>query len=224
MNASHHLSDDLLVSYAAGSLDEPTSILIATHLALCPACRNVVSKAESVGGELLAEVEPSDIGSNALNAVLNRLDEQDFESAQSSQPVDEIHNADEDGLNLPQPLKDYVHGSAKTLPWRWLGPGVHYARIAQNASGPNVGLLRIAPGTRVPMHRHSGNELTMVLAGGFTDATGTFQRGDVESADDGLVHQPVADAGEECVCLVVTEGDLQPTGLIAKLVQPFFRL
>ena len=99
--------------------------LIATALGLVSACRNVVSKAESVGGELLAEVEPSDIGSNALNAVLNRLDEQDFESAQSSQPVDEIHNADEDGLNLPQPLKDYVHGSAKTLPWRWLGPGVH---------------------------------------------------------------------------------------------------
>ena len=74
------------------------------------------------------------------------------------------------------------------------------------------------------MHGHSGNELTMVLAGGFTDATGSYARGDVESADDGLVHQPVADAGEECVCLVVTEGDLQPTGFIAKLVQPFFRL
>jgi len=73
------------------------------------------------------------------------------------------------------------------------------------------------------MHGHSGDEMTMVLAGGYTDATGNFQRGDVEAADDGLVHQPVADAGEECVCLVVTEGELQPTGMIAKVLQPFFR-
>ena len=224
MNASHHPSDDVLVSYAAGALDEPTSILIATHLALCPTCRGVVSKAESIGGELLAEVEPSDIGDDALNAVLNRLDEEEVQSTQSALSAAENLGVEEDELNLPQPLKGYLKGSAKTLPWRWLGPGVHYTRIAQDAAGPNVGLLRIAPGTRVPMHGHSGNELTMVLAGGFTDATGSYARGDVESADDGLVHQPVADAGEECVCLVVTEGDLQPTGLIAKLLQPFFRL
>ncbi len=220
MNASHHPGDDLLVSYAAGSLDEPTSILIATHLALCPVCRAQVSKAESIGGELLNEVEPTDVQQDALDAVLARLEETVDERTDDTEPT----VVSDDGLNLPQPLKHYVDGSVKTLPWRWLGPGVHYAPVAPTAKGPKVGMLRIAPGARVPMHGHSGNELTMVLAGGYTDATGNFRRGDVEAADDGLVHQPIADAGEECVCLVVTEGDMQPTGLIAKLVQPFFRI
>ena len=224
MSASHHPSDDLLMSYAAGSLDEPTSILIATHLALCPACRAFVHRAEDIGGALLDDVQPAAIQSDALNSVLNRLDEAEREAISPGSRSSESPEAVDDDLNLPQPLKSYVGRSAQDLPWRWHGPGVHYVRIAPDASGPTVGLLRIAPGTRVPMHGHSGNELTMVLAGGYSDATGSYRRGDVETADDGLVHQPVADVGEECVCLVVTEGDLQPTGLIAKLVQPFFRM
>ena len=220
MNASHHPSDDLLVSYAAGSLDEPTSILIATHLALCPQCRAQVSSAESVGGELLDEVAPTALEGGALRAVMDRLDDADDEPIKVDVPA---LQSDHD-LNLPQPLKHYVNGEAQSLPWRWLGPGVHYTPIAPGSKGPKVGLLRIAPGTRVPMHGHSGNELTMVLTGGYTDSTGSFSRGDVEAADDCMVHQPVADAGEECVCLVVTEGHLQPTGLVAKLIQPFFRI
>lgn len=220
MNANHHPSEDILLSYAAGSLDEPTSILIATHLALCPQCRKHVREAESVGGELLNDVSPTEVDAGALEAVLARLDEGDGEKINVASPP----KCEDNELNFPRPLHDYVGGSVKDLPWRWLGPGVHYAPIAQNAKGPKTGLLRIAPGTRVPMHGHTGNELTMVLTGGYTDATGNYKRGDVEAADDGMVHQPVADAGEECVCLVVTEGDLQPTGLIAKLVQPFFRI
>ena len=221
MTAHHHPSDDILLSYAAGSLDEPTSILIATHLALCPACREHVSKAESVGGELLNDVKPVAIQDGALDVVLARLDE--GEGGQINIPAPAVAPHDND-LNLPRPLTDYIDGSTKSLPWRWLGPSVHYAPIASHTKGPKVGLLRIAPGTRVPMHGHSGNELTMVLAGGYTDGTGNYTRGDVEAADDGLVHQPIADAGEECVCLVVTEGVLQPTGLIARLVQPFLRI
>lgn len=220
MNASHHPSDDLLLSYAAGSLDEPTSILIATHLALCPQCRSQVAAAESIGGQMLDEVVPEAVDHSALDAVMARLNDPVDEPIKVDTPAVNIDNE----LNLPKPLKSYVKGGTEDLPWRWLGPGVHYTPIAPGSNGPKVGLLRIAPGTRVPMHGHSGNELTMVLTGGYTDSTGSFSRGDVEAADDCLVHQPVADVGEECICLVVTEGHLQPTGMIAKLIQPFFRI
>ena len=219
MNASHHSSDDLLWSYAAGSLDEPSSILIATHLSLCPACRTVVAKAESLGGELFEDLDAAPVDAGSLDAVLARLDN----TEEVGSVFVENRGHDEDGVTVPAPLKEYLPGSVPSLPWRWLGPGVRYTPVKVEAKGPKVGLLRIAPGTKVPMHGHSGNEMTMVLAGGFTDATGSYQRGDVEAADDGLVHQPVADPGEECLCLVVTEGELQPTGMIAKVLQPFFR-
>jgi putative transcriptional regulator len=221
MNASHHPSDDLLWSYASGSLDEPSSILIATHLSLCPVCRSFLAKAESLGGELFDELEPADIEVSALESVLARLD--DTEGPVSTHGAT-VYEGEVDAILVPRPLKDYLSGSVKSLSWRWLGPGVRYAAISTQARGPKVGILRIAPGTKVPMHGHSGNEMTMVLAGGYTDAAGSFNRGDVEAADDGLVHQPIAHAGEECVCLVVTEGELQPTGMIAKVLQPFFRI
>ena len=39
MSIRHHLTDDLLLAYAAGSLNEGWSLAIATHLSLCPDCR-----------------------------------------------------------------------------------------------------------------------------------------------------------------------------------------
>ena len=56
MTIRHHISDDLLVSYAAGSLAEGWSIAVATHLALCPSCRRRLSVAESIGGEMLETI------------------------------------------------------------------------------------------------------------------------------------------------------------------------
>jgi putative transcriptional regulator len=49
----HHPPEELLLDYAAGSADEPTSLTLATHLTLCPECRDTVARFESVGGALL---------------------------------------------------------------------------------------------------------------------------------------------------------------------------
>ncbi|MBT5567275.1 MAG: histidine kinase, partial [Rhodospirillaceae bacterium] len=87
MNASHHPSDDLLWSYAAGSLDEPSSILIATHLSLCPVCRAVVAKAESVGGELFEDLASEDIEAGSLAAVLARLDDIEDSSSIAAETI-----------------------------------------------------------------------------------------------------------------------------------------
>ena len=43
MKVEHHVSGDLLLAYGTGSLDEATSLLVATHLALCPASRHELS-------------------------------------------------------------------------------------------------------------------------------------------------------------------------------------
>ena len=39
MTIPHHLNDDLLVDYAAGTLSEGCSLAVACHLAMCPQCR-----------------------------------------------------------------------------------------------------------------------------------------------------------------------------------------
>ena len=37
----HHVSDRLLMAYAAGALPEAFSLVLATHLSLCDECRNL---------------------------------------------------------------------------------------------------------------------------------------------------------------------------------------
>jgi len=219
MTASHHPSEDLLLSYASGSLDESSSILVATHLALCPSCRSAVSLAEDLGGELFDEIEPVAMSNDSLNSVLSFLEENPDCDENDSRLL--TATLSKDFESFPQPLKSYLSSTDNSLEWRWLGPGVRAMRIAHQSEGPKISLLRISPGKKMPMHGHSSDEMTMVLSGGYSDAIGQFARGDVEVADNELVHQPVSDPGEECICLVVTKGELRPTGVIPRILQSF---
>ncbi len=67
---AHHFPEEMLLDYTAGSLPEGLSILVATHLSLCPACRAVVADCEAVGGELLSGLAPVALASDALDKVL----------------------------------------------------------------------------------------------------------------------------------------------------------
>ena len=78
-------------------------------------------------------------------------------------------------------------------------------------------------GRGLPVHRHGGNEYTLVLAGGFADGRERFDRGDVCVADPSVEHKPVADADQSCVCLVVAEAPVVLTGLLGRLLNPFLK-
>jgi len=206
----HHLDDDLLMSYAAGTLTEGWSIGVATHLSFCPACRQRLSEFENIGGYFL---ECQDIGTSDVSGwedVKKRIE----------QPDDDVPAADSrrDPL-LPQPLLSYVE-AAGGLRWRSLGRGASQMKIATSDDGTVVRLLKIPAGKPVPEHSHSGRELTLVLAGSFGDSVSVFHRGDVELADDELTHQPKALPGEDCICLAITEAPLRFTSRILRLLQP----
>lgn len=218
----HHPSEDSLLAYAAGTLDEPSSVLVATHLALCPACRATVRTAEIVGGELMEALRPAVDVKVSVDDILQLIDTKT--AVRSDVRVDSAANSNNADTFLPQPLRSYLPGGIDDLKWRWMGPGVQYARILDDGHGAKVGLMRIASGTRMPNHGHSDEEFTMVLAGGYTDALGSYRRGDVETASNETVHQPIADDDGDCICLVVTRGDLKPTGLFARVLQPFMRM
>ena len=48
MTIKFHVSNDILLSYSSGTLDEASSLLVATHLALCPHCRARNAMADSL--------------------------------------------------------------------------------------------------------------------------------------------------------------------------------
>lgn len=215
MNVRHHISDELIVAYAAGESDEAVSLLIASHMALCPDCRRALAAAEALGGAMLEETPPADVGEDALEALLARLDE----AAPMPRPT--RAEAPKAAYVLPQPLRDYAGGDAETLRWRRLGGGTKHLPIATHGGRSKARLLYIPAGQAVPDHGHRGLELTLVLAGSFQDQGAWFRRGDVEEADASVEHQPVAGPEAPCICLSVTDAPLRLRGLLPRLAQPF---
>ena len=217
MTIKHHIGDDLILAYASGELDEATSLLVATHMALCPQCRQALELAESIGGTLIEEEAESEIADGELEAIFGRIDSTD----DSASPTPVTERARRGSFVLPQPLRDYAEGDVDSLRWRSLGGGVRHLPIDTNATRAKARLLYIPAGSKVPDHGHRGLELTLVLAGSFYDAGAWFRRGDVEEADATVEHQPVAGPEEACICLAVTDAPLRFRSLIPRLAQPF---
>ncbi len=219
----HHLSDDLLFGYSAGTLPEAFNLIVAAHVSVCDQCRAVVESYDALGGALVEQTTPDRVdemavmGAGTLSAVLERI------AAEPEQDAAPVSPQGASGGPLPRPVQDYVGGDLDAVRWRPLGMGVRQAILAESPSG-TARLLYIPAGTAVPDHGHRGTELTMVLQGAFVDENDYFARGDVEIADEDVVHTPIADVGEDCICLAVTDAPLRFRKLVPRLLQPFFRI
>jgi len=212
---SHHPADERLLDYASGALPEPTALLVATHLALCPRCRRETAELGALAGALLETMPPEPVAADSLERVLTRIERPAPAEPEPARPAGDP--------TLPRPLRDYVGGQLEALPWRRLGP-VAEVQLLHGFPGFTTRLLRIRAGIGVPAHTHRGHELTLVLSGAFSDEGGHYLRGDVEEADSEVTHRPVADAGEDCLCLAVTDAPLKLTSRFGRLLNPFVRI
>lgn len=199
----HHPSETHLVEYAAGALPQGMSLLVAAHLNYCPACRATVRAAEAVGGLMIEDgaLEPSPLAHAApdLGRVL---------------PPDEGKRP---AIDVPSPLRPYIGSRLADVRWRTFWPGMQTVRIACPDDPSDVSLLRLRPGTGMPVHSHGGEELTLVLQGSYTDETGRYAVGDVAIGDPNLSHRPVADDGAHCVCFTVVDAPLRFASPLARL-------
>ncbi len=204
----HHVSDALLMAYAAGSLPQGFSLVVAAHVSLCPACRAALEAHCAVGGSLLEQESAAALSDGLKAELLARLDE----------PAQEPPVYRREGV-YPGPVMAALKGRPPR--WRRVGGGVKQSILSADETG-SVRLLSIPGGQKVPDHGHGGLELTLVLQGAFADETGRFGAGDLEIADDTLEHVPVAELGETCICLAATDAPLQFKGLVPRVMQPFF--
>lgn len=212
MTIQHHLSDALLMSYAAGTLPEAFSLVAATHVSMCDECRAQLGAYEALGGAVV-EGETASMAAGALDACMARL---------SDPAPREPLRPRRQGI-FPAPLAEYVGGDLSAVRWKPIGMGVRQA-ILPTARGASARLLCIPAGQAVPDHGHRGLELTLVLQGAFRDAEGRFGAGDVEVASEAVNHTPVAEIGADCICLAATDAPLKFHGLFPRLLQPLFRI
>lgn len=211
MSIQHHLDDATLMAYAAGTLPEAFNLAVATHVSLCDGCRAAVASCDAVGGVLMDGVTIAEMTDQSLAHAMARLDLPAVESPQIA--------ATKTGT-LPTPLQGYVGGDLENIKWRPIGMGVKQA-ILPTSSEASARLLFIPAGVAMPDHSHGGTELTLVLQGAFFDDDDRFARGDIEVADGSVTHTPVADIGDDCICLAVTDAPLKFKGWLPRIVQRF---
>jgi putative transcriptional regulator len=210
MTIMQHPSNATLAAFASGTLDEARALVVATHLSLCAQCREGVRAFEHVGGELLEATEPAAMTPGALERAMLRLGEP--EPLRTSLP--------DAGRGLPAPLSQYQLGA-----WRWIGRRVQWRSVdVGSREGVRVFMLKAAPGTRLPRHKHTGTEWTCVLEGAFRHDLGRYGPGDFDEADETVEHNPVVEEGVACICLVALQGNIQLQSWMGRLIQPLIRL
>lgn len=218
MKPNHHLDDATLLSYSAGALPTALAVVAATHLERCAACRARLLDADRIGGVLMQQQRIDAPGDAARAAMLARLDAEPA-TAPAAMPADLVEEADPD--RLPTALQPWFGHSLRALRWKRVAPGVQRIRAGSIAGG-DLMLLRIAPGSKLPLHSHGGNELTVILDGAYDDLLGHFGPGDVADLDGQTLHQPVTSPGVPCICVAATDAPLKFSGWVARTLQPLF--
>ena len=98
--------------------------------------------------------------------------------------------------------------------------GINQARLDIDTE-TQCEFIYMSPGSQTPMHKHQGNEITLVLDGSFSDVAGTYEPADFIVRSGKGEHQPVSEKG--CLCFAVLDSPLTFTQGVARLLNPINR-
>ena len=211
--SKHYISDDLLAGYAAGTLSEGVSLLVASYLTYCPLSRAKVAEFEALGGAML-EDEPLEMSTGpSLEATLALIENAPEFDVAPPPPAQK-------GESIPQPILAAIGADESDIKWKFKLPGIS-AYDFEGYDGERVQLLRAVPGASIPSHTHDGEESTLVLTGLLKDGERILGKGDMVQADHHDDHTPTIVGDEVCICLIVMSGKLKFTGQFSRALNLF---
>lgn len=213
--SNFHPDLDLLTEYAAGSLALAQAACVSIHVNHCRRCQRTVGQLTDLGASLFEALEPHAVSDSQLNAVLARLDD-DTPLAYSRKKT---------GVNdTPAILQRLMRGDFSELNWKNIGSTLRISYLKTGDPQHEFALYHIRAGGRIPEHTHRGTEMTLVLEGGFSDANGSYDKGDFLVRRPGDVHAPTALQSEDCICLAVLDAPLRFTDWKFRWMNPFLKL
>ncbi len=219
MTIMHHLDESTIVSFAAGSLPAAFAIVASGHIDHCACCRDKVARAQRLGGAILDSVEPVALSQGAANNLLERLEADDRKLKASKTSVQASAGAD--GDVIPAAVRRLLDVPFSDIRWKKAGRGISTCQIdLGEKAASKLFLMKIAAGSAVPEHGHTGHEVTLILSGAYNDQCGRFARWDVADLDPDVEHQPIVEDSADCICLVAVERPARFKGLLPRLFQP----
>ncbi|MDC0217189.1 cupin domain-containing protein [Pelagibacteraceae bacterium] len=181
--------NELIFGYSSGNLGEAKSLFTSMYLYL----NSLASKKASIFDNILAQ------NFNELEGI----------SLKKLKYTDCIKSSDSEKQNENKSINplNYLVRDFNNIDWKAVYKGFKEFNIPVNDKD-SIKLIKMDPGTSVPLHSHNGKEYILVLDGSFCDEYGEYNRGDMQINDQQIKHHPTACKSTGCVCLSITENDV----------------
>ena len=175
---------NLVASYALAALERSESELMKAHLPTCPECQQEYHALSSVTDTLSAWRDQT---LPPLASSWNRLAERI-----STQPQKRV-------VVSVSPVQSWAEPR-----WKEVAPGISCKLLSTDTEADRVSMLvRLAPNTSYPPHRHAGVEELYLLEGELWIENRKLEPGDYNCAEAGTSDQRVwSETG--CMCLLIT--------------------
>lgn len=206
-------SDEALMNYAAGNLSPAKHMLIACQSEIAPRVSKQIAFQEDIASSLMRERESAKLSVGFLQNTIANLPKR-YDGKNDNRPS---------SIGLaPKTLRNALGHGLRDLKWKSLIPGIAVHDVLGNRhydGGDRLYLLRAKGGVQMPEHTHNGEEWSLLLTGSYTVGDKVYSRGDIHIEDQTETHAPFINEGEDCICLVMTQGPLVMKSFIPKIFQ-----
>jgi putative transcriptional regulator len=194
--------NELIFKYSGGFLGDAKSLMVSMYLHL----NTLASNNSKIFDNLMAEElftleEKAPVTLTYKDCIKNDTEIQDYKTK---------------SLN---PISKLV-GRLENIKWKSVYKGFQEFNIPLKDKD-KIKLIKMDPGTSVPLHSHNGKEYILVIDGSFCDEYGEYRKGDLQINDHKIKHHPSASEKNGCICLSITESDVVFFGPFSPLLNLF---
>ncbi|WP_196160126.1 ChrR family anti-sigma-E factor [Reinekea sp. G2M2-21] len=211
-----HPSSDQLIEYSSGSGSTALSIAISTHLHFCADCRHHVNEIESTAAVVFEQQQALSLSTGSFDSLMAKI-------KQAPQVPAVQERVAKSPTRFPPVIEKLIKRDTESLTWQKPMKNLRVSRLLKDETGMILGLHHMTSGGRVPHHTHRGNEISVVIEGGFSDEMGSYGPGDFIHLSKEHFHSPQADADGDCWLLSIVEAPVKITGPLGWIVNPFLK-
>ncbi len=184
------VKNQLIFDFASGSLGPSKSLFTSTYLYLNSKASSINHTFENMLGDNLLEDKGVNVSKLKYSDCISNVN----------------HTNNTSFKNSETPISRVV-GPYDKVKWKQIYKG--FSEFILNINdNDELKLIKMDPGSSVPLHSHGGKEYILVLDGSFCDEYGKYAKGDIQINDQKVKHTPIASKEEGCICLTITEKDV----------------